>query len=113
MRELTAEEIEFVSGGGCNLDSDHGISKGQLSGGSKKSGGSSKSSSSHSSVSKTTAKSSGYSGTLVGVTRGVDGVKLGTDCHYSTPVGSFTVSSSGWNDCDKTHPAPRSGGFGR
>ena len=75
--------------------------------------GSSKSSSSHSSVSKTTAKSSGYSGTLVGVTRGVDGVKLGTDCHYSTPVGSFTVSSSGWNDCDKTHPAPRSGGFGR
>ena len=110
MRELTAEEIEFVSGGGGNLDSDHGISKGQLSGGSKKSGGSSKSSSSHSSVSKTTAKSSGYSGTLVGVTRGVDGVKLGTDCHYSTPVGSF---SSGWNDCDKTHPAPRSGGFGR
>ncbi|RZS88679.1 hypothetical protein EV217_1066 [Phyllobacterium myrsinacearum] len=113
MRELTAEEIEFVSGGGGKLDSDRGFSKGQLSSGSTKSSGRSKSSSSHTSVSTTTAKSSGFSGTLVGTTRGVDGLKLGTDCHYSTPVGGFTVSTSGWNGCDKTHPAPRGGGFGR
>ena len=28
----------------------------------------------------------GYSGTLVGVTRGFDGISMRTDCHYSTPV---------------------------
>ena len=60
------------------------------------------------------SKSYGYSGTLSGITRGMDGIKQGTDCHYSTPVGSYTVSKSGWADCDKTSPAPRHiGGSGR
>lgn len=60
------------------------------------------------------SKSYGYSGTLRGMTQGVDGTKLGTDCHYSTPVGSYTVSKPGWTGCDKTTPAPKGiGGSGR
>lgn len=50
----------------------------------------------------------GYSGTLAGVTVGVDNGKLGTDCHYSTPVGGFTISKSGGSgNCDPTAPAPK------
>lgn len=72
--------------------------------------GSSSSGSSHSSTRTSLtnrSKTYGYTGTLSGITRGVNGTKLGTDCHYDTPVGGFTVSKDGWRDCDDTHPAPK------
>jgi hypothetical protein len=49
----------------------------------------------------------GYSGTLFSITRGFDGKSMRTDCHYFTPVGTFTISDPGTKDCPLTAPAPR------
>jgi hypothetical protein len=91
MRELTIEEMNLVAGG--RRGGGHGGGHGHHG----RSGG-----------------SYGYSGTLAGVTKGFDGTGIRTDCHYSTPVGGFTVSMAGSHNCDPTSPAPKGiGGSGR
>ena len=54
-----------------------------------------------------------YAGKLIGVTRGIDGIKIITHCHYSTPFGTFTDELDGWQKREPTSPALKGYGGGR